>query len=695
MTFLNPAVLFGLLAASIPILIHLLNLRKLKRVEFSSLIFLKELQKNKIRKIKVKQWLLLVIRTLILILLVMAFARPALKGISLGGVTSSAKTSAVIILDDTFSMSVIRGEGSLFNQAKRNAEEIISQLHEGDDAAVIWVSGKGSGDNLILSKDLNFAVEGIKKSEISSVSGDLHRAVVRASELLGTSNNYNKELYIISDFQKQRLSEEKTLPDLGSVLNEKVRVYVIQPEPEVPLNASVETIKIVSGLFEKGKPVEVEGIIKNHSAQPMDNLTASLFINGERASQKSISLESGASEKIVFEGLIKRNGYQDIFIEIDDDMILEDNRRYESVNLPEKISTLIISDEPSSSYFIKLAMTVANPGNILGIDELTSERAASADFRKYNNVIVVGISRFNAAAELARYISGGGNLIFFPGRNDTPESIRGFFSSVTSFRELNKSTGTLAEFGSVDFSHPLLSGIFVSNEKNKIESPAINTYFKLYSLAGYPVITLNDGSYFLSEYKYGKGKVLIYNLTPVTETSDFPLKGIFVPLIYKSVMYLSSPAREEQITAGSAILISGHASQQVTLTRAGQPEEIINISGDEANKVFTYTGTGLPANYFFRTKSGTFLAVPVNHDIRESSAEYLSLKDTEGYFKELNFRGSIYTVKWTADLASVLNSLRFGTELWKVFVLLALILLIAEMIIAHTNKKEFQQFKSQ
>src|SRR3989339_1590145 len=101
MTFLNPAVLFGLIAASIPILIHLFKLRKLKKIEFSTLAFLKELQKNKIRKIKLKQWILLALRVLIILFAVMAFARPALQSIKIGGTTSAAKTTAIFILDDT------------------------------------------------------------------------------------------------------------------------------------------------------------------------------------------------------------------------------------------------------------------------------------------------------------------------------------------------------------------------------------------------------------------------------------------------------------------------------------------------------------------------------------------------------------------------------------------------------------------
>lgn len=691
MTFLNPAVLFGLIAASIPILIHLLNLRKLKRVEFSSLVFLKELQKNKIRKIKIKQWLLLVIRTLIIIFLVMAFARPALKGISLGGITSSAKTSAVIIIDDTFSMSVIKNEGSLFNQAKKYAEEILTQLNEGDDVAVIKVSGSGNNDNILLSKDLNFAAETVRKMEISAVSGDLHNALVKAASLLASSNNYNKEIYILSDFQKQRLTDEKNLPDLGSVLSEKVRIYTIRPVISAPQNASVEFIKIISALFEKGKPVEVEGIIKNHSAQPMNNLTASLFINGERVSQKSLSLEGGVSEKVIFEGMINKTGYQDIFIEIDDDAISEDNRRYECINIPEKINILLISEDQAVAEYVKLALAVANTGKMLNIDELSTDRASSSDFKKYSTIILIGSRGFTASNELLGFIAGGGSLLFFPGKSDTPESFSRLFAPVTQFRELNKVTATSSAFGSIDFLHPILSELFVSKDKSKIESPVINTYFRFYLTNGYPVIKLNDGSYFLSEYKSGKGKVLIYNLTPVTESSDFPLKSIFVPLIYKSVMYLSASLREEQITAGMPIFINDYSSKMITLQRRGQPDEIINFSEKSIGNR-SYPGTNFLSNYFFRNKSGIFLAVPVNHDPRESSAEYLSGKEIKDYFKKLNATSGLYELKWGESLTTALNNLRFGTELWKLFVILALAFLIAEMIIARTNKKDLEHF---
>jgi uncharacterized membrane protein len=144
MTFLNPLILFGLIAASIPVVLHFLNLRKLQKIEFSTLAFLKELQKSKIKRIKLKQWLLLILRILIIACIVISFARPTVENLPLG--SSSAKTTAVIIIDNTFSMSVVAGNGSYFNKAKQSAKALLNIFKEEDEVVIIPVGALGVND---------------------------------------------------------------------------------------------------------------------------------------------------------------------------------------------------------------------------------------------------------------------------------------------------------------------------------------------------------------------------------------------------------------------------------------------------------------------------------------------------------------------------------------------------------------------
>jgi uncharacterized membrane protein len=243
MIFLNPAILLGLLAASIPVLIHLLNLRKLKKIEFSTLTFLKELQKNKIRKIKLKQWLLLALRVAIILLLVMAFARPTLEGIAIGGTTSAAKTTAVFILDDTFSMSAVDENGSYLNQAKETIKKLMDELQEGDEAALVRISDlsnelpKPTGNLVELKNE-------VEQTDISYASGTIHAAIVKAARIMEESQNFNKEIYLLSDFQSSRHSDENSFSDLSDLLNEKIKLYGFNFSGKNLVNISIDSLKV-------------------------------------------------------------------------------------------------------------------------------------------------------------------------------------------------------------------------------------------------------------------------------------------------------------------------------------------------------------------------------------------------------------------------------------------------------------------
>ena len=303
MTFLNPAVLFGLLAASIPILIHLFNLRKLKKIEFSTLAFLKELQKNKIRKVKLKQWILLALRVLIILLLVFAFARPTLKGLAIGGTTSAAKTTAVFIIDDTFSMSVIDNQGSLLNQAKAAAKSLLKNFQEGDEAALILVSQSNESE-VGLSKSKVDIQKSIDAIEPSYQSGILHNSITKAVQILSQSKNFNKEFYILSDFQSGRLADEKILSEFSQGLDERVRVYAINYSGKEVYNLGIDDLKINTQIFEKEKPVNFSVTVTNYSTRSVDNVIVSQFVNNERIAQVSANLGAGESKVLNIEATV-------------------------------------------------------------------------------------------------------------------------------------------------------------------------------------------------------------------------------------------------------------------------------------------------------------------------------------------------------------------------------------------------------
>ena len=703
MIFLNPALLFGLLAASIPVLIHLLNLLKLKRIDFSTLTFLKELQKNKIRKIKLKQWLLLVLRVLIILFLVTAFARPTLKGVAIGGTTSAAKTTAVFILDNTASMSVVDNKGSYLNQAKAVIKEILSQMQQGDESALVLVGNPNNNDIKTTSNLADFQKQ-VDAVKISDVSGYLNNAIIKAAKILSGSNNFNKEIYVLSDFQEGRLAEQNSLSDLSQILNDKVRIYSIPLEIDSHnfsnkkiFNVGIDSIKLNTQLFDDNKPLDFSVTITNYSAEPANNLVVSIFIDGERSSQQSVTIGPGDSKIISLQAQAKQSGYINAYAEIEDDDILQDNRRYINFFIPKKIPIIIFSDDPSDTRYVDLALSAAGSGQIIDITEKNLTQLNSTNLSPYSLIVIIGSENASSFTNLISYITNGGSVLLMPGSKSTLQNFQEITKAI-SVPSPKNSVGKINDisnpvyFDKEDLDHPLFQDIFQGNQVKKIESPQIYFHFNLTTEGkGVNIISLMDGSSFLGEYRLGKGAVMLFNTAPILSWSNFPLKNLFAPLITKSIFYLSSNENNEsQIIAGNPVEINlqNNASPQLRIEEPDNNEDYIDLKNKSSQKYISFANTN--AIGIYKVFAGTKIIdeFSVNSDPAESVVKYYNSKAFEDYLKKINFKGKYFNIYKNDNISKVIMQARFGSELWKYFLLIALILALFEMAVARNAKKD-------
>ncbi len=698
MTFLNPAVLFGLLAASIPIIIHLLNLRKLKKIDFSTLQFLKELQKNKIRKIKIKQWLLLALRVLIILAIVTAFARPTIVGVSIGGTTSAAKTTAVFILDDTFSMSVVDQNGSYFNQAKEAIKNILTQFEEGDEFGLVLVSHQP--DEIEMTSNLNKFVQEVDATNISYASGKLNNSIIKAAELIGEAKNFNKEIYVLTDFQKGRLANEDEIIDLKEQLGEQVRLYTFNYSGKEVFNFGIDDLKLNTQIFEKDKPVKFEATLKNYSERTKDNLVVSLFINGERLAQQSINLNSGESKIANLEASARNFGYNDAIIEIEEDDIIQDNKRYTSFFISEKIPVLILADDVNDTKLIEAALKSVSEKGYFDITIKKTEQISGVSLNNFQVIILLSDNFGNESVKLNQFLSSGKGIVIFPpsengssGFNSSLNSIG--ITSAGSFVKLE--AGQSIHFSETDFNHPLFENIFMDEKKKQIESPEIFSYFKINPGGkGKSIIKLQDESSFLSEYSIGDGKVLLFSSSPVFSWSDFPIKGIFAPLVTKSVMYLSAYNKNEvNYFAGETINVNvaERTLPQIKIVRPDKSEDFINIDENQTSDFISYAATSLAGNYKFLSGEKLLASANVNTDPAESVTEYLTESDFDDYLEKINFGGKHIVIDKSENPVQMILQARFGSELWRYFVLIAILLALVEMTIARNAKKELVELK--
>lgn len=693
MVFLNPSILLGLLAAAIPILIHILNFRKLQKVEFSTLSFLKELQKSKIKKIKLKQWLLLLLRTLIIIFIIFAFARPTLENVNIAGSTSAAKSSTLFILDNSFSMSYVGDDGSYFNKGKKIIKDIISKMEEGDDIFILK-----STDSLFSSSNKETALKIIDELKIALVTETINSKLKKAIDILNSSNNINKEIFLLSDLQKSTFINEISNDSLSTqITDNKIKLYSFDLSLDKTKNYAVSNLSLQNSIIELNKPITFSATLSNYSDLTNNNINTSLFINNKRVAQQNVSLNENSDKIIYFETSINSAGLIEARVEAEEDNIVQDNFSYLSFIVPEKIKILMLYDDISDLKFIESAVSsISNQieikkQNILGV---LNNRIANFDLIFYMGRSV------NKSLEIENYLEQGGKLIFISPKSVNENSLVELskiikLPKVKSIINSKPNQGSYAEFGDIDFEHPIFQNLFERETKRQIESAYFYKYIKFENpIYVRPIIQLIDNSTFLGEYKFDKGKVLYLNSSVNLEWNTLAIKGIFAPLISRMVFYLTSSNENLRTYTTGEILPIQVGNLTFPLLEVVYPmgEEKINLQNN-SNDILNFRFTDLPGIYKFYNNGNLLSAISVNVSKKESDLTKIDNSLLEAYFQNL-FPNNYSTFQPDENYFEKISQARFGTELWKYFIIIVLILAIIEMYIARSSKKDLMSLEN-
>ncbi len=681
MVFLNPTILFGLLAASIPIVLHFLNLRKIRKIEFSTLSFLKELQKSKIRKIKIKQLLLLLLRILIILFLVASFARPTLESTILDAVGSKAKTTAVFILDNSFSMSVVNDKGSYLNQAKEQIKKIISNFQSGDELFLILTSELNEDASQFKS------YREIENVDVSYITKPFVKSLRTAAQILSSSNNFNKEVFIFSDFQKSTFLEKDSSSFTFNINAAKFYLFDFGENPIQ--NHSLSNILFDNQIFELNKEIGITSEIKTSSNSNEVEKLVSLFFNNNRVAQKNISIVNNGNANFI--ATIDKTGLVEVLATIEEDAIEHDNNFYSHYIVPEDISLLIVNSSASNSKFVRAALST-NRNTEVKIKEIHPKDLNNSNLGSYNTLLIIGHEANKYSKSIKDYVNNGGTVLLFPSDNFILSEFNNLLLQLNlpKVKSVVKSNNAISvnEFESADYEHPLFNGLF-ANSKKEIESPQIFNYLKIdVSSKGRSIITLQDESVFLSEYTIGKGRVLLFGVSPSLSWSTFPIKNIFAPLINRSISYLNTNIdSDEKLFAGDEIdvNISKRKTSQIKILRPDGSTELVNYNFEFGNYL-KYKNTSNVGTYKFYSNNELLDVKSINVNPKESIFETILMNDFVDKVEGLN--NSVILISPLDDYLSKIVTARYGSELWKLFLIIALLLALLEMYVARSAKKD-------
>jgi hypothetical protein len=703
MTFLNPLVLFGLAAAAIPVILHLLNLRKLKTIEFSTLAFLKELQQTKIRRLKLRQILLLLLRTLLVALIVLAFARPALRGTFLNEFGTKAHSTILIILDDSFSMQATDEHGERFKQAKEAAERLTRLWSDGDELMLLKLSDPATPPS---THDVELIRTAIREAQVSPVRRPMIDALRTARVLLQRSTNVNKELYIVSDMQSTLVQAAPQEPGLDA------KVFMVRiGSTDVP-NVCVDSVRVTTAILEKEKPVVVYASMRNFGPLPLRNFVVNIYLDGTKAAQSSLSLEPYGSASLEMAVIPKRTGSLSGYIETESDGIEIDNRRYFTLHIPDRISVVVAGTDDADNRFLSLALRAGSGdqgGSLLAVEQVSGDKLPQVDLKHVDVLVCTNIRSFSPgdADRVKHFVEEGGGLVLFPG-SDLSYNL--FLLPTLRIPPIGGVTTTAGEisFRKVDLDHPLFARMFEQERKHAppppIESPAIHKL--IHREAGKrarTVITLSDGSPFLTEHTLGSGKILFYSVSPTLTWSDLPLKGIFAPLLYRSMMYVS-PKEHQQLSylVGAQPTIevpntggSTEPGRRFAMKGPDGVEEILQPSirsvggggGFATTLSFAVQPLRAPGIYTLSAGPTPIVQIAANIDAKESDLRTATTGTLAPFWKQAGIDPArVVELKPSEQLQSTVMESRLGVELWKYCLFLALITALAEMLIARDSR---------
>ncbi|MBT4504708.1 MAG: VWA domain-containing protein, partial [Gemmatimonadetes bacterium] len=412
MHFLNPAALVGLVAALIPLAIHLLHRGRTRPLPFSNLHFLRRLHHSRMRRVRLRQWLVLLLRTLIIALIICAFARPTYQaGSGWGG--RSVPAAAVLLLDLSYSTGFRLAGGSLFAQLQRQALELLGLFERRDQVAVIpFASRPHSPEER--GEDFERLEERLRELAPGEEATELKSALQAGARHLAERLEMDRELFLLTDlahYNWDALEELRFLPL-------DVRVYISEPTAFERGNIHIDEVRSPSWMPAVGQKLPLRVLLTNSSKQAVTGSSLDLFLDGERVHHRDVDLRPGEEVRVELTVTPRRSGRLTGHVELEEDGLPLDNRRYFAIDVPERIQVLLLGERPADTYYPRRALGAAGSADpVLAVRsglfaELDSERLEGVDV-----LVLCNLQRLNGAqtGAIHDFVAAGGGLILIPG----------------------------------------------------------------------------------------------------------------------------------------------------------------------------------------------------------------------------------------------------------------------------------------
>ncbi len=671
MAFLHPGFLWALFALAIPVLIHLFQLRRFKRIEFPNVRYLKEVSQRTRQQKKVRHWLVLIARCLALAALVLAFAQPYLPG---NAAKATAGQRAVsVYIDDSYSMDGQNAQGRLLDQARAGAQQAIMAYNATDRFQVITGALEGR-QQLLVGRDE--ALEAASRVDGSAFSRPLSQVLPRQREALSRSEARSKRAILFTDLQRSTTDVDRWTND------STVRTVIVPILPTTPDNLSIDSAWFDSPVRRLGQAEVLHVRIRNRGGRDLENVPLRLTIDGQERALATFGATAGAVADTVLRFTNDRPGPHRAEVSITDQPVTFDDRLHLAYRTAEGLRVLLVSGDDGESDGRITAVFEGDSAHAIGVQPFRSLDLGAltrADLAILNAVPNLPSGSVHALKEMVR---AGGSLAVFPG---TDSDLSGYNALLAELGagSLGRRDTSAIKVDRIDLQQPFFREVFSTMPRN-VDLPQVRTRFALRMPPGSDVLLrLQDGSAFLAAARSGKGTVYVCASPLGGGAEGFTRHALFVTSLLR-MAELSRPMGALYHTIGDGTAIPMEADPPagdaaVHLKGPGGLDVVPEIRRSIGGNALVLHDLDLPEGaYAVVQGSDTLQRIALDLARSESDLSCYTPEELRVLLVQRGLTAFEVLDGATEDLSISLKRLDEGRKLWMWFIGTALLLLIAE-----------------
>lgn len=636
MQFKHPEILYFLFLLVIPILVHLFQLRRFKTVYFTNVKLLKELQTQTRKSSKIKKWLLLVTRLLVLTCLIIAFAQPYFKHQN----TPKKGNELIIVLDNSFSMQAKGPKGELL---KRSIQELLEELPENQSFSLL------TNSELYWDTDIKSIQKELQNLDYSALPFQLDYLL---NQVEIKKKQVPKDYIIITDAIQ---AESKKAIELA----QNNSVYFIQPKAENLSNISIQNVAI-SQVMDQFYELKIN--LQSFGSKKRE-IPLSVISSGKKLATTLVQIDKSNKE---IKLTIPKKDIQ-ATIHIEDQSLAYDNDFYLSISKPEKAALLAIGSLAQNNFLDRIF--TAEEFNF------KSTELKSLDYNQIENQEAIVLNELDdlplaLGTTLKTYYEKGGTIIFIPNKNNIPSTLNNFVANFGSLK-YGMLSSTEKKITTINFSHPLYQAVF-KNKVTNFQYPKVKSSFGL--TGNTAVLHYEDQSIFMGSSTNQLGNFYAFAAPINKQNSNFQNAPLIVPTLYNM-------GQNQSKTGINAYTIG--ENQSLILETVLTKDEAVAIQNNDYSFI--------PLQQILNAKCKLTFG-----DYPEKAGNYEVIKDEES-LKKISFNfartesditainsGIFDTFTKVNNIATVLNDIaseRSSSEIWKWFLFGTLLLLCTELLI--------------